>query len=113
MYYNQHLSPDMIVRRLMEGEDREVCSVVGELAIDKYEITVRRFRESMTTKSSWLVITVPHTLVLLAVKRLENSIAEIKKQILQVSSTQEQMDLLSRQVELQKLRQKILDNNKR
>ncbi len=59
------------------------------------------------------MITVPHTLVLLAVKRLENSIAEIKKQILQVSSTQEQMDLLSRQVELQKLRQKILDNNKR
>ncbi len=113
MYYNQHLSPDVIVRRFMEGEDRVVCSVVGELAIDKYEITVKRFRDAMTTKASWLVITVPRTLVLLAVKRLENSIMEIKKQISQASSTQEQMELLSRQVELQRLRQKIVDNNKR
>lgn len=113
MYYDQHLSPDVIVRRLMEGEDRVVCSVVGELAIDKYEITVRRFKESMTTKSSWLVITVPRTLVLLAVKRLENSIVEIKKQILQTSSTQEQMTLLKQMVELQRLQQKISDNNKR
>ena len=114
MFYDRGLSTVDIVRRFMDGEDRIVASVVGELAIDKYEITVKRFKSSMTTLSSWLVNNIPHTLLILADRRLEVRVQELRRQIAKTSDTKEQMELLKEQTEVQRLQKQIKEKvNKR
>lgn len=114
MFYDRGLSTVDIVRRFMDGEDRIVTSVVGELAIDKYEITVKRFKSSMTTLSSWLVNNIPHTLLILADRRLEVRVQELRRQIAKTSDTKEQMELLKEQTEVQRLQKQIKEKvNKR
>lgn len=114
MFYDRGLSTVEIVRRFMEGEDRIVASVVGELAIDKYEITVKRFKSSMTTLSSWLVNNIPHTLLILADRRLEVRVQELRRQIAKTSDTKEQIELLKEQTEVQRLQKQIREKvNKR
>lgn len=57
------LNQDDIVKRLMDGADREVAGVTGELIEDRYRLTVRNFAESMTATSSYLVIYVPKAIL--------------------------------------------------
>ncbi len=112
MYYDQGLSCDAIVRRFMDGEDRLAASVVGELTIDRYEITVKSFASSHTTLDSWLTVNVPKSLILLAVRRLDSEMKDLQVRIGKSSDPQEQMDLLQEYTELQKKRRKIKDKNK-
>ena len=112
MYYDQGLSCDAIVRRFMDGEDRLAASVVGELTIDRYEITVRSFASSHTTLDSWLTVNVPKCLILLAVRRLDSEMKDLQVKIGKSSDPQEQMALLQEYTELQKKQKKIKDKNK-
>ena len=57
------LTQDDIVKRLMDGADREVAGVAGELVEDRYRLTVKNFAESMTATSSYLVIYVPKAIL--------------------------------------------------
>ncbi len=112
MYYDQGLSLDAIVRRFMDGEDRLVASVVGELTIDRYEITVKSFSSSHTTLGSWLTANIPKTLINLAIRRLESQIKDLSEQIKQSSDPKEQLSLLQECNALQKKQRMIKDKNK-
>ncbi len=109
MFYDKGLSCSQIVRQFMEGEDRMVSSVVGELAIDRYEITVRSFASSLTTLGSWLTINVPKTLILLAIKKIESDMKDIQKQMGQTDGPDAQMRLLREYTSLQKQQKTIKD----
>ena len=107
MYYDETLPEDKIVQRLLDGEDRNVADVVGNLAIDKYDITVKRFTASLTSLDSWLVHNVPETMITLACKRLESRMEELKMQMKQPEA--DQMALLQEIARLQKTRKLIQD----
>ena len=109
MFYDKGLSCSQIVRQFMEGEDRMVSSVVGELAIDRYEITVRSFASSLTTLGSWLTTNVPRTLILLAIKKIESDMKNVQKRMGQTDSPEEQMNLLREYTSLQKKQKTIKD----
>lgn len=108
MYYDEVLSEDQIVRRMMEGEDRNLADLVSNLAIDKYDITVKRFSASLASLDSWLVNNVPETMIMLACKRLESQIEDLKVQIKQPDV--DQMAILQEIAKLQKTQKLIKDN---
>ncbi len=112
MYYDQGLSVDAIARRFMDGEDRLAASVVGELTIDRYEITVKNFKASHTTLGSWLTVNVPKTLIILAIRRLESQVKDLQEQIKKTADPQEQFSLLQECTALQKKQRMIKDKNK-
>lgn len=112
MYYDQGLSLDAIVRRFMDGEDRLVASVVGELTIDRYEITVKSFSSSHTTLGSWLTANIPKTLINLAIRRLDSQIRDLLEQIKRSTDSREQLSLLQECNALQKKQRVIKDKNK-
>ena len=54
---------EVIQRRLMEGDDREMADLVERLVIDRYELTMNNLLQSMTARQSLLVKYVPEELV--------------------------------------------------
>ena len=94
MYYDQGLDCEMIVRKLLDGEDRVIASIVADLVIDRYEITSEKMKSALTAESSWLANYVPQSLLNLAEKRLESRVAELKKEILTVQDRERQVEIL-------------------
>ena len=88
---------------MLNSPDRVLAQAVSEIAIEKYEITVKSFADSLTTPGSWLVNYVPKTLSMYAIRRLEVKIDSMTEQLARTSDPQEQMDLMKHIVEIQKL----------
>ena len=110
--FRQGMGPDQIVQSFMEDEDQQLAAVVGDIVMEKYEITCLRFQASMTVLPTWLVMNVPHCLVLLACRKLEVQILELKKAIKAAPGIEEQRKLLAELTDLQKIKKQIEDNNK-
>ena len=106
---------DEIIRTMLNSEDQEVAMVVSELAFEKHDLSVKSFRESLTTTESWLVKHVPHTLKLYAEKRLENMIFETTEELKRTSDEASQTALMVKMIELQRqqlmVRKKIMEDN--
>ena len=62
-FYEEGLSQQQIQQRLLNNEDEQIVSVTKELLIEKYQITVKNYENSMTAVSTKLVIYVPKTLL--------------------------------------------------
>ena len=101
--YDEGRDQDTIIRIMLDSPDRVLAQAVSEIAIEKYEITVKSFADSLTTPGSWLVNYVPKTLSMYAIRRLEVKIDSMTEQLARTSDPQEQMDLMKHIVEIQKL----------
>lgn len=73
LYYDEKntYSQEDILRILMNGEDRDVADVVADLCDEKYEITVKGLKDSMTVISSYLAKEVPKSILVYNKKLLE------------------------------------------
>ena len=101
--YDEGRDQDTIIRSLLDSPDRALAAAVSELAIEKYEITVKSFSDSLTTSGSWLVHYVPKTLNLYALRRLEVQLDTLARQLASATDPQEQLELMKKIVDLQKL----------
>ena len=70
--YDEGLSQQDIVKRLLDAEDRRVAEVASQLSTEKYRLTVEAFEKSMTTKASWLVAQVPRAILGYAERRMQD-----------------------------------------
>ena len=70
--YEEGLSQEEIVKRLLDDEDRRVAEVASQLSTEKYRLTVEAFERSMTTKDSWLVAQVPRAILGYAERRMQD-----------------------------------------
>ena len=94
--YDEGKTQDDIVLSLLNAEDRTVAGVAANLSTRKYELTVHNFTEALTTTDSWLVNYVPRAILAFHDKRLQVQQEELKAQMDQASSAEDQMELLSR-----------------
>lgn len=80
-YYDGY-SQDEIVKRLMDGEDRDMAYVVAQLSTDeRYDLSVKNLRQSMMSKGSWLTIYVPKAILVYQQSRLEDKENELKERL--------------------------------
>lgn len=80
--YYAGYSQDEIVKRLMDGEDRDMAYVVAQLSTDeRYDLSVKNLRQSMMSKGSWLTIYVPKAILVYQQSRLEDKENELKERL--------------------------------
>lgn len=105
-----------IVRKLMDSPDRAMADMVADFVEDRYQLTVKNFKDSMTAESSHLVINVPKTILVynsLRVKAQEMEITERLKELKHEEQTddvmKEQFDLLIKLQKTAELRKSIVE----
>ena len=85
-FYEEGLSQQQIQQRLLNSEDEQIASVTKELLIEKYQITVKNYENSMTAVSTKLVIYVPKTLLAYQCAKVELLVEEL---VSELSSTED------------------------
>ncbi len=80
--YYEGYSQDEIVKRMMDGEDRDMAYVAAQLSTDeRYDLSVKNLRQSMMSKGSWLTIYVPKAILVYQQSRLEDKENELKERL--------------------------------
>ncbi len=105
-----------IVLKLLNGHDRLTSAITASLMEDKYELTVKNFRKSMTTVASLLVLNVPKAIMVYNSALVKSQEQEVFVQIKTLSrnytGSEEQQaemeELLRKQQKLQELRKIIM-----
>ena len=99
-HFNRNFGQDEILRSLFNSPDRVVAFVASQLSVERYQLTVKNFSDSLTSTSSWLVKYVPKTILVYMDKRIECRLLELQDAI---SGANEEMlnNILSEIVNLQ------------
>ena len=105
-----------IVRKLMDSPDRAMADMVADFVEDRYQLTVKNFKDYMTAESSHLVLNVPKAILVynsLRVKAQEMEITERLKELKHEEQTddvmKEQFDLLIKLQKTAELRKSIVE----
>ena len=101
--YGEGLSQLQIQQRLLNSMDEEIAAVAKEILIEKYQITVKNYEQSMTSVSSRLVMFVPKSLMAYQCKRVELDLKHLMKE-LETADMESQMEILAKITELNKIR---------
>lgn len=107
------LTQDDIIRKIMDGPDRVMAKLTGDLTQDKYLLTVKNFADSMTSLSSFLVINVPRAILVYNSKIVRMQEMEISEKLNAMKhgehSEEEVMALLEKFQKTAALRKKITE----
>lgn len=101
--YDEGLSQPQISQRLLNSMDEEIATVAKELLIEKYQITVKNYEQSLTAASTRLVQFVPKSLMAYQCRRLELLLKQKTKE-LETASVEDQLTLLTEITSLNKMR---------
>ena len=105
--YDQGLEQDDIIRRLLNGEDREVATVTATLSTEKYELTVHNFSDALTTTDSWLVTFVPRAILVYHDKRISAQQLNINRRLKENPAPEEMLELMARMNKLNEYKKTI------
>ena len=107
------LTQDDIIRKIMDGPDRVMATLAGDLTQDKYLLTVKNFADSMTSLSSFLVINVPRAILVYNSKIVRMQEIEISEKLNAMKHgecpEEEMMALLEKFQKTAALRKKITE----
>ena len=107
------LTQDDIIRKIMDGPDRVMATLTGDLTQDKYLLTVKNFADSMTSLSSFLVINVPRAILVYNSKIVRMQEIEISEELNAMKHgecpEEEMMALLEKFQKTAALRKKITE----
>ena len=107
--YDEGQTQEEIVRAMLNSPDREISRLTAQLSIERYELTVKSFEESLTTRDSWLVNRVPKLILMYNDKRLESRLDAIRREMATPEGQARVMELMTEMVRLQKLQKNVKD----
>ncbi len=93
--YDEGLSQQQIQSRLLNSMDAEVSAVARELLIEKYQITVKSYEQSMTSISTKLVQFIPKALLAYQCKKVELILRDLTSRLASETDPERQIALLS------------------
>ena len=102
--YDEGLSQQQIQQRLLNSMDMEIASVAKDLLIEKHQLTVKNYEQSLTSVSTRLVIYVPKTLLTYQVKKVELYLKELTSELAKTGDVDRQMEIMTRIGEYNKAR---------
>jgi DNA primase len=105
--YQEGLTQQQIQQRLMNSMDEEIAAVAKEILIEKYEITVKTYVQSMTATATMLVMYVPKSLLVYQAKRVEMDVKEKMDEVQSTQDPERMMTLLAEINALNKVRTAI------
>ena len=94
--YDEGMDQRQIQTRLLNSRDQEIVEVAKELLIEKYQLTVKAFEDSLTTNDTRLVIYVPKSLMTYQCRKLEVMVKELSAELMAMEDAEKQIEILSR-----------------
>lgn len=101
--YDEGLEQHRIQSRLLNHMDEEISAVAKELLIEKYQITVKNYMQSLTSEATRLVIYVPKALMAYQCRRLELMLKSKTKEM-ETAGSDDQMSLLAEITRINRMR---------
>ena len=102
--YDEGLSQDQIGKRLLNSMDPEISAVARDLLIEKHQLTVKNYEQSLTATTTKLVIYVPKTLLTYQCKKVELIIKELTAELALTEDADRQLEIITRIGEYNKAR---------
>ena len=94
--YDEGMDQRQIQTRLLNSRDQEIVEVAKEVLIEKYQLTVKAFEDSLTTNDTRLVIYVPKSLMTYQCRKLEVMVKELSAELMATEDAEKQIEILSR-----------------
>ncbi|MBQ8839687.1 MAG: DNA primase [Bacteroidales bacterium] len=94
--YDEGLDQHQIQVRLLNNFDQEIVEVAKELMIEKYQLTVKAFEDSLTNNDTKLVIYVPKCLMTYQCRKLEEMIRQLTAELSVTDDLNRQMEIVAR-----------------
>ena len=105
--YEEGLTQQQMQSRLLNSVDPEVSAVARELLIEKYQITVKNYEQSLTATSTRLVQYIPKTLLAYQCKKVELILKDLTAELAATSDMELQLQIMSRIGEYNKARTRL------
>ena len=105
--YDEGLSQEQMQKRLLDNMDPEISAVARDLLIEKHQLTVKNYEQSLTAVSTKLVIYVPKTLLTYQVKKVELFLKELTAELAAASDPDRQIEIMTRISEFNKARTRL------
>lgn len=105
--YDEGLSQSQIQKRLLDSMDMEISAVARDLLIEKHQLTVKNYEQSLTSVSTRLVIYVPKTLLAYQVKKVELHLKELTAELSSAQEPDAQVEIMTRISEFNKARTRL------
>ena len=104
--YDEGLSQEQIQQRLLNSMDQEVAAVAREMLIEKYQITVKNYEQSLTATATRLVQFVPKTLMTYQCRMVEQRLKMLTAE-LAAADEAVQLEILTKISEYNKARTRL------
>ena len=105
--YDEGLTQQQMQQRLLNSMDREISSVAKDLLIEKHQLTVKNYEQSLTAVSTKLVIYVPKTLLTYQVKKVELLLKELTAELAVSDDPERQIEIMTRIGEFNRARTRL------
>ena len=105
--YDEGLTQQQMQKRLLDSMDMEVAAVARDLLIEKHQLTVKNYEQSLTAVSTRLVIYVPKTLLTYQVKKVELFLKELTQELSRTEDPDRQVEIMTRISEFNKARARL------
>lgn len=105
--YDEGLTQEQIQKRLMDNMDAGIAAVAQDLLIEKHQITVKNYEQSMTATSTKLVMYVPKTLMTYQCRKVELMIRGLMAELAETTDPALQVELMTRIGEFNKARTRL------
>lgn len=99
-YYDEGLGQEQIINRLLNEEAADVVAVAQDVLLEKYQLTVKNFEDSLTNLSTWLLMYLPKSLTAYFAKRVELQINDLRLQLKTTPEIEKQLEISDRISEL-------------
>ena len=105
--YDEGLTQQQMQKRLLDSMDMEVAAVARDLLIEKHQLTVKNYEQSLTAVSTRLVMYVPKTLLTYQVKKVELFLKELTAELSRTEDSDRQVEIMTRIGEYNKARTRL------
>ncbi|MBR2064606.1 MAG: DNA primase [Bacteroidales bacterium] len=105
--YEEGLTQQQMQSRLLNSMDTEVAAVARELLIEKYQITVKNYEQSLTATSTRLVQFIPKTLLAYQCKKVELILKDLTSELAAEADPERQVEILSKISDFNRARTKL------
>ena len=105
--YDQGLTQQQIQTRLLNSMDAEISAVARELLIEKYQITVKSYEQSLTATSTKLVQFIPKALLAYQCKKVELILRDLTSRLASEADVERQVEILTKIGEYNKARTRL------
>ena len=93
-FYDEGLSQQQIQSRLMNSMDTQIADVAKDMLIEKYQITVKNYEQSLTSVTTRLVQYIPKTLMTYQCKKVELILKDLTAELARTEDPDRQVEIM-------------------